>query len=378
MSLKLYSAIFIFTFSISISLFAQIEVTDQTVKIDAGAEESLYFGFAEGDQLIFNFEEKGGKDLKEIEIIEYPSNSKFAEFKTSKIAEKKIQVQREGVYQFRFYNGHVLAGRICKVHIQRVPKGEEAKSFNTSIDWQTVTDTTWNSYTKDVVIGYDTLRVQKTRRILIKTDTIEEIVMNKVERSHSVTNSNGNKTSVFFSLPQNLAQPLESKEVVAWAYWVGVGDESNAAWQKNSEAIKKSVSGVAALTLTPIGALAAGLVTDLMLPTIGEDVSYGLLDQENYKLKAAGYEYRGFDFGKGIAGYKRFTQPFLQQGMYYITLENDNYVQGIDVNLKVSALIVHKLYKNESYTDLKITPIIEKQIFRDPVVKSRKEPILMH
>jgi hypothetical protein len=50
-----------------------IDVAESTLKIGAFGEDVFYYGFAEGDKLIFNFEEINGKELKEIEIIELPS-----------------------------------------------------------------------------------------------------------------------------------------------------------------------------------------------------------------------------------------------------------------------------------------------------------------
>src|SRR5258706_2455963 len=96
-----------------------VDVTDQTIKIAGTRSEEIYLGFAAGDKIIFNFTETGGKELKEIEISEYPDNSKFSDFKTSKIENKTIAVLKQSVYIFRFKNG-ALGGRICKIHIQRI------------------------------------------------------------------------------------------------------------------------------------------------------------------------------------------------------------------------------------------------------------------
>ena len=66
-------------------------------------EEELMFGFAQGDKIVFSFQETGKKELKEVEILEYPRNSKFSDFKTTK-SEKTISVTKKGVYVFRFKN----------------------------------------------------------------------------------------------------------------------------------------------------------------------------------------------------------------------------------------------------------------------------------
>lgn len=353
-----------------------VEVTERTLKIGANSEEVMYFGFAEGDQIVVDFEEVNGKELKEVEVIEYPSSSKYMEYKIVKVQDKRIRVPRKGVYKFRFFNGHAVAGRICKVKLGRIPISETTVDFNSSVTWSTRQDTSWNTYTKDVVVGYDTLKIPKTRKVIFKCDTLEEFIMDKVQRVHSITNENGNKTSVFFTLPQNKVLPYEERKVVAWAYWVGVGEEANAAWQKNVKAMGGFAKGVASMTLTPLGALAVGFVTDLMVPTLGEDVSYGIVDATNKDYWYQGYEYRGYDFGKGIAGFKRFTERGLMQGTYYVIMSNDNYLQGVDAYVKVSAIVEQKTYRDEAYTDLKVTPRYEKQLMRDPIIKTYEEPII--
>ena len=356
--------------------FAQnpIDVADLTLKVKANSSEEFLYGFAEGDQIVFSFSEVDGKELKEVEITEYPENSKFLGYETAEINKKIINVIERGVYKFRLKNSHILKGRICQIKIQRIPASEATRNFNTNVKWVTEQDTTWNTYTKDFVIGYDTLLVQKTKKVIEKEETIEEIIMDKSQRVHSQTNENGNKTFVFFSLPNNSVSELETKKVIAWAYWVGVGEESNKAWQQNRKTLSSGVSTAASMTLTPLGALAAGTLTNLILPTIGEDVKYGLVDETNKGYFMNGMEYRGYDFGKGVAGYKKFTDEKLCQGKFYIVLYNDNVIQGIDTNIKVSALVERKTYKNVDYTDVQSKPRYEKRVVRDPVIKVRKFP----
>ena len=336
----------------------------------------MYYGFAEGDQIVFNFTEIDGKELKEIEILEYPSTSKFMDYKTLKVENKKIQVPKTAIYKFRFSNSNLLAHRICKVKIERIPASEATKAFNTGVKWETVADTSWNSYTKDVVVGYDTLRLQKTRRALVKSDTIEDMVIDKGETIHSVLSSSGNKATIVFNLPMNTESHLDEKEVIGWAYWVGVGPESGECWKKNVTAVTKIASKVTSSVFSPLAGLAVGLMGELLIPTVGEDVLYELMDPEQYALFRQNYQYRVWDSGRGIAGYKHFTSRNLLQGGFYIHMLNDNEVTPIEVNIKVSAVVEHKIYRDEPYVDLQITPRSEKQIMRDPIVKNHKVPTM--
>ena len=124
-----------------------IDVAELTIKIGGMSSEEMFYGFAKDDQIVFNFEELKGKELKEIEIIELPNNSKFMDYKTVKIENKKISVNQKSLYQFKF-NNSAISGRICKVKIQRIPKTEDLTAFNTNWEWKTLYDTTYAvSYT---------------------------------------------------------------------------------------------------------------------------------------------------------------------------------------------------------------------------------------
>jgi len=362
--------------SVTSSLFSQtpIDVTEQTIKIGGMREELLYFGFAEGDQIVFNFTEVDGKELKEVDISEYPSTSKYADFKTARIDNKTITVNRKGIYQFRFSNGAV-SGRICKIKIQRIPADDQAKGFNTNVNWVKKQDTTWNTYTKDVIVGYDTSYRQVTKKELVKTELREEMLFDKSQRVHSQSNENGNKTWLFFSLPKNQLFGYQTTKVVSWAYWIGVGEEANTAWKNNVDIFSSLVEGVVTACGSPLGGFAAGKLTSLVLPQTGEDVSYAITDEQNKDYFMAGMAYSMYDKGKGIASYKAFTDPGLCRGTYFIALSNDNYTMGINVTVKVSAIVETNIYEDKTYTEQVVTPRYEKKIFSDPVISTRLMPV---
>lgn len=362
--------------TLSYSSFCQqiVDVTEQTLKIGSMKEEELYFGFAEGDQIIFNFTEADKKELKEVEIIEYPANSKFSDYKTARIEEKRLNVLRTGVYKFRFQNS-AIGGRVCKIKIQRIPASDATKFFNTNVSWVERQDTTWNSYTKDVIVAYDTAYQQKTKKELVKTEQKEELLVDKTQRVHSITNENGNKTSIFFTLPRNQVVGNMTSTVISWAYWVGVGEEANQAWKQNSKALTSLAKGAATYFTTPLGALAIGAVADLAVPKIGEVVLYSIADMANKNLFLAGQPYRVYDQGKGVAGYRKFADRGLSQGTFAVCMANDNMIQGIDVAVKVVAIVETKYFEDQPYTEQIVTPRYEKKIFKDPVIQKAKVPV---
>jgi hypothetical protein len=353
---------------------SNVEVSDLTIKIPGTREEVLYFGFDTGDKITFDFTELNGKELKEIEIIEYPSRVVYSSFKTSNVNNKTIQVNSKGIYMFRFYNG-AITGRICKININRIPTNEESQNFNTNVLWVIKQDTTWNTYTKDVIISYDTTYEQKTIKELVLTEQKEELLLDKKQRVHSISNEHGNKASIYFELPHNTNINNQVTRVVSWAYWVGVGEESNAAWSKNIQIINNMIKQTAAIYTTPLGAYAIGEITELLTPKVGEDVSYMVTDQLNRDYLFRGLAYRAFDSGKGIAGYKKFTNPDLMQGIYFINFENDNYLVKIDIDVKVVAIISTEHYEDKVIIEQTVTPVIEKQIFKDPIITNKRIPI---
>src|SRR5215510_10039457 len=77
-----------------------VTVVESTVKLGPFKEEVFYYGFAAGDKLIFNFEEANKKEVKEVEIMEMPSSSKFMDYKTKKIENKTLDILNTGIYKF--------------------------------------------------------------------------------------------------------------------------------------------------------------------------------------------------------------------------------------------------------------------------------------
>jgi len=118
-----------------------------------------------------------------------------------------------------------------------------------------------------------------------------------------------------------------------------------------------------------------GAVTDLAVPSIGEDVYYAIADQMNKDFFLLGSQYRIYDEGKGVAGFKKFTEPSFCQGQFHILLSNDNVMQGINANIKVVAIVETNIYEDQQYTDINVIPRYEKKAFSDPIINTFKVPV---
>lgn len=295
-----------------------IDVSESTLKIAGLGEEVFYYGFAEGDQLLFNFEEVDGKELKEVEIIELPSSSKFMDYKTKKVENKKINIERTGIYKFRFSNSALL-GRICKFKIQRIPVNESLKNFNTSVYWKTIPDTTYTP---------------EEERYLIRSDTLVSVITNEITKisSRNALSGNPNKTIVQFILPEG---------TIAWSYYLGVGAYGQSAFS-NAESNFLNGAAQQASKIPGYGPMAAlalygiGFISQVQ----GDDhVKYSFIrDYDNAQLFQAGSQYYQFKEGDAITEASQMKSPL--RGQLYLGLMNTNMVEPIDVTVKITAVLV--------------------------------------
>jgi len=344
----------VMTVMLSFAQLQPVNVAELTIKVGGMKTEELYYGFAEGDQIVFTFEEVKGKTIKEIEIIELPSNSKFMDYKSNSVIDKKIKVNKKAVYKFIFKNS-AMSGRICRVKIQRIPKTEDLSNFNTDWKWKTLYDTTYVPYTEDSLVGYDTLNYKEKVKELIKTEKVDDMILDKNQRVHSYYNENSSYTYIRVDLPKNRIEPYRTEKIIAWAYWIGVGEEASQAYAENIKSVGKFATGLASTFGTPLAGVAVGAVTQLITPKSGEDVQYAFIaDFQNVQAFLNRQPYYQFDKGKGIAAYGKNSNRL--QGTFYIGLHNDNNVTGIDVNIKIVVIKEIKTYEDKEYDRQKITP----------------------
>lgn len=351
-----------------------LEVTDQTIKIPAMKTETLEFGFAEGDQIVLSFFEVDGKELKSLEVIEYPSTIKYSDFKTYAIENKTIQVNKKAVYHFKFSNESVT-GKVCKIKIQRIPASEQTRNFNTNVTWEPKQDTTWNTYTRNVIVGYDTTYHQQTKKEVLKTEISEVLLLEKNQRVHTSMNSYGDKSYVSFTLPASVSEAYKTSKVIGWAYWIGVGQESAEVWNEQISSIGGIVEGVASMYTSPLGAYLLGEITTLLIPKNGDNVFYALTDHDNKNLFLADQVFNAFDKGEGMGGYKKIVDADMCNGTFYIVLYNDNSIDAIDVNVKVSSIVETTTYEDRVHMEQKISPRYESKIFKEPFIETNTVPV---
>lgn len=310
-----------------------IDVADNTFKVAGLTEEVFYFGFAEGDQVIFNFHEVNAKELKELEIIELPSSSKFMDYKTSKIENKTLNIAATGIYKFRFANS-AISGRVCKVKIQRIPSNDATIKFNTNV------------YTRTV---YDSTYVPTLERFLIKSDTAAVSIVDQVAKVSSQTaiNGNPNKTIVDFSLPEG---------TISWSYYIGVGKEGREAFQAATDKFLPEATKFAA-TIPGYGTMAALALTGInyFSKVQGADnvKYYFITNWDNVLLFNSNQQFYQYKQGDVVNDASKMTRPLI--GKVYLGLLNDNISTAIEVTVKVTAMKVTQEWDTRTVQKLNIT-----------------------
>lgn len=320
MKILIYACLAIFLrFAAEAQIQTPVDIAESTVKVAGLGEEVFYYGFAEGDQLIFNFQEVNGKELKEVEIMEWPASSKFMDFKTKKITDKKIEVTRTAIYKFRFTNS-AIGGRVCKFKVQRIPATEEGAKFNSSVYWQTVHDTTYTT-------------VQE--RYLVKKEYKPVAIIPVTEyyiNSGSNATFGGGKSRITFpvTLPANTQE---------WYYEFSASRDKNAVEQAKSSF---NLLGQLTTLIDQTGALSFGI--DMLSKPPGGDVcDVYLMDYNNSKSFEAKTAYYHNPMGSRENIKSGIVKMAGNAGQtWYIGIKNPDSMHGIHVAIEVVAVTLEE------------------------------------
>ncbi|TAG99933.1 MAG: hypothetical protein EAZ15_10170 [Sphingobacteriales bacterium] len=309
-------------------IFAQIPITvaEKTVKIGILGQQIFYYGFAQGDQMIFSFEETTGKEIKEIEITEMPSSSKFMDYRVKKLINKKINISQTGVYKFSFINA-ALAGRVCKIKIQRIPQSTQTINFNTAVYWRTNQDTTYVPTLQKVAVNSD-------------TTVVETYNSSPQISSKNAINGNKNYQIIDFTLPDN---------TISWSFYFATGSQGKAEYEKAKISFAKSavklVTTIA--NLDPMAALALTGVSFFNKAQGDDNVKYWFLsDQKNVSLFENQKPFTWYKKGDVINEASQMKAPL--KGKVYLALLNDNTIDPIKLTLKVVAIVVKQKWQTQS------------------------------
>ena len=307
-----------------------VDVAESTLKVGILGEEIFYFGFAEGDKIIFNFEEVNGKELKELEIIEMPSTSKSLDYKTSKIVNKIIKVPRTAIYRFRFTSS-AISVRLCKYKIQRIPASPATQNFNSAVFNDMVNDTTYTTVEEEY---------------LAKTDTVFTNYQDRIVKVNPASNPAGNKSTFNFILPEN---------TVGWSYYLYVNQAGQQVYDEaNKQIIATSGTAIAKFpTYNILAAIAMNKPVSINKLQAGETINYWIMEGENADLFSSGAQFRYIKKGKAVNDYSRM-EP--RKGSLYFCFSNDNTTQPASVTVKITLVQVNEVLQTRQVKRMQVAP----------------------
>ncbi len=314
-------------------LFGQtkISILESTKKISPLSEENIFIGLHSGDVLLINVEELNAKELKEIELIEYPNNSKFLDYKTSRLDAKQITINNTGIYKLRIANSSV-GGRICKINLDRIP-AENAQDFNSTVYWKTVSDTTF---------------YEEEETYLVKKDTSYQLVYEAFPKLGSVNSLEGTKPFQYFdfTLPDN---------TTSWSFYVGTGTEAKAEYDRANKQLTSQAEWIA-LKKPDLGALQLLALTGTSFfkkISAADNVNYIVLPTNQVALRNSDLEYFCFKKGDVYNDFHQVENKIIKN--ITAIVKNDNTIDPIYVYFKVAAVVVNPIYAKRIVKKQKVT-----------------------
>jgi len=316
---KFVSVIIIFGMLYGFSLHGQtpVMVVENTLKLGPFKEEVFYYGFAAGDKLIFNFEEANKKELKEVEIIEMPSTSRYMEYKTKKIENKTLDIANTGIYKFRFNNSTILP-KVCKFSIQRIPSNAATQNFNTTVYNRTIDDTIY---------------VTEQENYIDRTDTVVENFMDRSLKLQTLSSPSGNKAAFNFILPEN---------TVAWSFYIYTNDAGKKIFDDAAKKIPASSYPAKFQNYGPLAAEAYGTASFLTKLSSGKEINYWIVEGDNGDLFMKGEQFKYMKKGTAVNDYARMEN---RKGALYFCFSNGTSTEPITVTVKITSIHINEVPK---------------------------------
>jgi len=307
-----------------------IDIVESVVKVGIKGEESVYYGFAAGDQLIFSFEETNGKEMKEVEILEMPANSRFMDVKTSKIDNKTITVPRTAIYKFRFANSALLP-RTCKFKLQRIPGSAATQNFNSTVYYDTY---------------YDTSYVTELENYVSKSDTIVNNFQERTVRVNPTSAPGTSKATFNFMLPEN---------TVAWSYYLTAEKTGQQVYQDAGKVLaSNAVQAVSKFpTYGPLAAVALDRPSYLTRLDTGLHINYWVVESDNADPFMTGQQFRFVKKGRAVNDFSRM-EPL--DKAFNFCFHNDYKDTPVSVTVKITAILINETLASKEVRRMIVTP----------------------
>lgn len=362
--MRLISCILLVCWS-SLALIARPEepilVTDQTVRIRG--EQRFFYALEEGDALRIRVTSVDGKLIRQASVRPYEGDLLWESEPFSSFTLVQLPAVKRAVYEIRIHAG---GHKDVRLQVHRIPKYPSRAVFDTQVQWRTVTDTIRRHYQSRTQVVYDTSYPTRYRRVHYQTTQHTHALANRTERVHSKTHlQEPSYSSLSFDLPALQQTEQYEERLLGVAYWIGVGQEG---LEHYNQELKKFL-GTAAVEVGKknlLAGLAVGAYAVAVNPPQGDNIHYqwgqgptAILDQGNV-----------------TTAYGRFSN--LAEAPLQLTLTNDNILNGLNVHLKLVAVVERRHYRQEGYQERVVTPLTLEQTRGKVRLVERQVPVINH
>ncbi|GAG38657.1 unnamed protein product, partial [marine sediment metagenome] len=186
-------------------------------------------------------------NISEIAVVEWPYSTKFQAVGVENVVDKRIYVAKMNIYTFKLKNTATLKSKTYELNIKRIPARDDLVMFNTSVEWDTI---------------YDTTYVAAVETVIVKMDTVpKEIVNTQVKIGSQL--SGDYQSYIQVDIPGGTSY---------LAYWIGVGQEANEGLQSMTDGLPEAA--VLMDIVNPVAAFALNLIPKLFTSSKGQQVDY--------------------------------------------------------------------------------------------------------
>lgn len=317
-----------------------ITVTQQTVRIRG--EQRLFYALETGDVLLFEAASANGKPLKSVSIWVYDQKEVWKSEKSTPQVQTRLTVPKRAVYEIRIHAG---APKEVQLILKRLPKYDFRADFDTQVGWRTITDTIRHHYRAHTQVVYDTSYQTHYRRVCYRRDQRFHTLANRTERVYSKTHLQGaSETTLSFKTPSLQSDEGLEEHLQGVGFWVGVGQEG---LENYNQELKKFLGTVAIKigSKNMLAGLVIGAYAVVTNPPQGDNIYYQWKDAQGHVL----------DQGNITSAYGHFA--LAPNASFTLQLTNDNLINGLNIHIKIVAVVEQRYYRQEGYQVRTVTPL---------------------
>lgn len=296
-----------------------------TFELGSGGTKEIFYKFEKGDTVEFKVQAPRKEKVDKFLVERYPGSLVYS-LAEEREASNRIIMPERGVLRFYFKSNNLMFSKKYGFSLYRKNPAPEMASFSTAVTWSTRSDTS-------VVV--------KMVPVVIKTDTLSDVVLNKTIKVDA-----GTRTWFDFVIPDG---------TTTWAYWIGVGQEAEKQFQEFAGGLAQAGG---ALVMDPIAAFALNQVPALLQLNQGSPINYHLIqDVPSLNAFMARQQFRGLKHGVNvISDYAKMDTP--RAGRVYVGLNNEGAILlARTVTIKVVAIKLVNQTRDEERREIVVQQV---------------------